>query len=157
MDNREVVNYIRDMLEVASRVNGKYENIVEELEAEAEYSLKVIQNIIDGMAKQLRLWLTNNMDKLIETGAVNGKYSVERLIEIRALFEDFAAWVERPLVVLYANTEAGTPEIALPPIVIASRRGNPPVQWGIPQPEVVVEEPPVVEEPVVEEPVVANP
>lgn len=132
MDNREVVNYIRDMLEVASRVNGKYENIVEELEAEAEYSLKVIQNIIDGMAKQRRLWLTNDMDGIIKSGNVNGKYSVERLIEIKALFEDFAAWVEKPLVVLYADTELGTPEIALPPIVIASRRGNPPVKWGIP-------------------------
>lgn len=131
MDNREVVGYVRDMLDVASRVNGKYENIVEELEAEADYALKVIQNVIDGMAKQRRLWLTNDMDAKIERGEVNGKYNVERLKEIRALFDNFAAWVEKPLVVMYADGELGIPEVAIPPIVIVSRRGNPPANWGV--------------------------
>lgn len=137
MDNRDILNKIRDSLEALSRAVGQYANIVEELEGESEHALKVIQNIIDGMAKQRRLWLTNEMDKLIDNDMVDGgKYNAERLKEIRALFEDFAKWIEKPIVVSYADTELGIPEIAIPPIVIVSRRGNPPKNWGVaPEPK----------------------
>lgn len=131
MDNRDILNRVRDSLDALSRTEGQYTNIVEELEGESEYALRVIQNIIDGMAKQRRLWLTNDMDRLIDNDMVDGgKYNTERLKEIRALFEDFAKWIEKPIVVSYADTELGTPEIAIPPIVIVSRRGNPPKNWG---------------------------
>ena len=132
MESRDVINAVREAFEIAKRVEGVgYEDIVSELEAEAEHGLKVIQDVIDGMAKQRRLWITNDMDARIAKGDVNGSYNVERLSEIKVLFDNFAKWVETPLIVKYADGELETPEIALPPIVIVSRRGNPPSNWGI--------------------------
>ncbi len=62
MDTREVITFIRDELEVAKQVRGnKPQTIIQELEAESDYALNVIQQVIDGMAKQRRLWLTNDM------------------------------------------------------------------------------------------------
>ena len=131
MNTREAISIVKTSLELLERQGNGYENVVQELEAEAEHGLTVIQNIIDGMAKQRRLWLTNDMDAKIERGEVNGKYTVERLREIKALFDNFAAWVETPLVVMHADGEVGMPEIAIPPIVIVSRRENPPANWGV--------------------------
>ena len=132
MNAREITTMVRDGLELLERQSGSFENVVQELESEAEHGLKVIQDVIDGMAKQRRLWLTNDMDAKIEKGEVGGKYSVERLKEIKALFDNFGRWVEIPITVLYADTELGIPEVAIPPIVIVSRRENPPANWGIP-------------------------
>ncbi len=132
MNAREITTRVRDGLELLERQTGSFENVVQELESEAEHGLKVIQDVIDGMAKQRRLWLTNDMDAKIAAGEVNGKYSVERMKEIKALFDNFAMWVETPLIVMHADTELGIPEVAIPPIIIVSRRENPPVNWGIP-------------------------
>lgn len=156
MEAREVVTYIRDCVEVAQQVRGvKPQTIIEELEAESEYALKVIQEVIDGMAKQRRLWLTNDMTQKLEDPAFvfGGKYNRERWQEIKALFDNFSKWVEIPILVVYADTEKETPEIAIPPIVTVSRRGNPAPLWGVkqPEPEVIVPEPlPEVVEPLPE-------
>ena len=152
MEAREVVNYVRDSIEIAQQVRGiKPQTIVEELEAESEYALKIIQEIIDGMAKQRRLWLTNDMtQKLEDTNFLwNGKYTSERWQEIKALFDNFSKWVEIPILTAYADEESGMPEIAIPPIVTVSRRGNPAPLWGVklpePLPEVVEPLPEVIE------------
>ena len=143
MDAREAVTFIRDSIEIAQQARGiKPQTIIEELEVESEYALKVIQEIIDGMAKQRRLWLTNDMTQKLEdsTFVFNGKYNRERWQEIKALFDNFSKWVEIPILVVYADTEKEMPEIAIPPIVTVSRRGNPEPFWGVKQPEIIFPE-----------------
>ncbi len=143
MDTREVITFIRDELEVAKQVRGnKPQTIIQELEAESDYALNVIQQVIDGMAKQRRLWLTNDMIQKLEDPmfVFDGKYNRERWQEIKALFDNFSKWVEVPIVTVFADTETGTPEIAIPPIVTVSRRGNPNPFWGVKQPEIILPE-----------------
>lgn len=138
IDQREVLNHVRYALELAAQSRQpKPASILEELEAESEYALRTIQEIIDGMAKQRRLWITNDMDSMIKDPSTvfTGKYNAERWAEIKTLFDTFAKWVETPNVVVYADTELGTPEVAIPPIVTVSRRNNPPKDWGIKQEE----------------------
>ncbi len=152
MEAREVVTYVRDSVEIAQQVRGiKPQTIIEELEAESEYALKVIQEVIDGMAKQRRLWLTNDMTQKLENPSFvfNGKYNRERWQEIKALFDNFSKWVEIPIITVFADTEKEMPEIAIPPIVTVSRRGNPVPFWGVkqvePLPEIIDPLPEVIE------------
>lgn len=152
MDAREAVTFIRDSVEIAQQVRGiKPQTIIEELEVESEYALKVIQEVIDGMAKQRRLWLTNDMTQKLEDPKFifDGKYNRERWQEIKALFDNFSKWVEIPILVVYADTEKEMPEISIPPIVTVSRRGNPAPLWGVklpkPLPEVIDPLPEVIE------------
>lgn len=133
MDTRQIITEIRDALEIAQQIkSGKSMSVVEELEQESEHSMRVIQNLIDGMARQRRLWLTNDMTSRLENQEYQfpGMYSRERFAEIKAVFDAFAKWVEQPIVVAYADSESGMPEISIPPIVIVSRRENPPIGWG---------------------------
>lgn len=133
MDTRQILTEVRDALELAQKATGlNPSSIIEELEGESEHAMKVIQNLIDGMARQRRLWFTNDMTSKLENQEYqfSGKYSRERFAEIKAVFDAFAKWVEQPIVVAYADSESGAPEISIPPIVIVSRRENPPVGWG---------------------------
>lgn len=145
MDTREIVSTVRDALEAAQQARGTAPtSVVQELESESQHAMRVIQDLIDGMARQRRLWLTNDMSGRLENERYEftGMYSRERFAEIKALFDAFAAWVEAPLVVAYADTEMGMPEISIPPIVIVSRRENPESLWGItlkPQEPIVME------------------
>ena len=143
MDTREIVTAVRDALEAAQQARGiTPASVVNELEQESEHAMRVIQDLIDGMARQRRLWLTNSRYEFA------GKYNRERFAEIKALFDAFATWVETPVVVAYASTEIGMPEIAIPPIVIVSRRENPDNLWGVtlkPQEPIVMEPAPLIE------------
>ena len=151
MDTREIITAVRDALEAAQQAKGATPaSVVEELEQESEHAMRVIQDLIDGMARQRRLWLTNDMSSRLTNSRYEfaGNYNRERFAEIKALFDAFATWVETPVVVAYANTEVGMPEIAIPPIVIVSRRENPDNLWGVtlkPQEPIVVEPAPLIE------------
>jgi hypothetical protein len=90
--------------------------LIEELEQEASASLRAVQNLIDGMARQRRLYIANGMREAIAAGAeVGGTFSLARWREIQETFDAFETWLATPL--------AGC---KVPPIVVVSRRGNPP-------------------------------
>ena len=105
-------------------------------------SLRAVQNLIDGMARQRRLYIANGMREAITAGAnVGGTYSLARWREIQETFDAFETWLQTPM-----------PGCKLPPLVVVSRRGNPyeappPVE---PTPEPEPEPTPV--EPVEEQP-----
>ena len=113
--------------------------LIEELEQEAAASLRAVQNLIDGMARQRRLYIANGMRQAVEAGAnVGGSYSLARWREIQETFDAFEQWLQTPM-----------PGCKLPPLVVVSRRGNPA------EPVVVEPEPdpdPTPEEPIEEQP-----
>lgn len=111
--------------------------LIEELEQEASASLRAVQNLIDGMARQRRLYIANGMREAIAAGAnVGGTYSLARWREIQETFDEFEKWLQTPM-----------PGCKLPPLVVVSRRGNP---YEAPAPDPDPEPTPV--EPAPEEP-----
>ena len=117
-DAREISVRVRDgLMLLEERERGRPETLTEELEAEADASLRTIQNLIDAMARQRRLWLANGMNVLVADpdAVIPGTFSRARWLEIEEAFNAFEAWMVQPL-----------PGCQLPPLVIVSRRGNPP-------------------------------
>ena len=132
---REISIAVRDgLLLLEQQQADRPETLIEELEQEAGASLRAVQNLIDGMARQRRLYIANGMREAIAAGAdVGGTFSLARWREIQETFDAFETWLATPL--------AGC---KVPPIVVVSRRGNPP--------EPVPPTEPTPEEPTPEEP-----
>lgn len=135
LNERDVAMLVRDALRVYFEQQAQAANagtLIAELEAEAGAGMRTIQGLVDDMARQRRVWLANEMPALLAGagGDLGGAYSRERWMEIQALFDAFGKWLETPLPVADG--------IAVAPLVIISRRGNPPA-WGA-KPEPFVEE-----------------
>jgi len=117
---------VRDaLLLLEERERGRPETLIEELEGEADVSLRMFQNLVDAMARQERLFLANSMDALLANpnAVIPGKYSRARWLEIREHFNRLKAF-------MYTPDENG-----VTPIVVISRRGNPPEPAPDPAPE----------------------
>jgi UDP:flavonoid glycosyltransferase YjiC (YdhE family) len=114
---REISIAVRDgLLLLEQQQATQPETLIDELEQEAAASLRAVQNLIDGMARQRRLYIANGMREAIAAGVeVGGTFSLARWREIQETFDAFEAWLATPL--------AGC---KVPPIVVVSRRGNPP-------------------------------
>ncbi len=134
---RELAMRVRDgLLLLEEKEQETPTTLIGELEQEAAASLRAVQNLIDGMARQRRLYIANGMREAIAAGAdVGGTYSLARWREIQETFDAFEQWLQTPL-----------PGAKLPPLVVVSRRGNP---YEAPAP---VEPEPEPTEPVIEEP-----
>ena len=113
---REISIAVRDGLLLLEQQQATTpDTLIEELEQEAGASLRAVQNLIDGMARQRRLYIANGMRQAVEAGAdVGGTYSLARWREIQETFDAFEQWLSTPL--------AGC---KVPPLVVVSRRGNP--------------------------------
>ena len=137
---REISVAVRDGLLLLEQQQAQTPTtLIEELEQEAGASLRAVQNLIDGMARQRRLYIANGMREAIAAGAdVGGTFSLARWREIQETFDAFETWLATPL--------AGC---KVPPIVVVSRRGNPPEPVA-PTPEPTPEPTPI--EPTPEEP-----
>lgn len=113
---REISVRVRDaLLLLEQQEAGQPETLIGELEKEAGFSLRAIQNLIDGMARQRRLWLANDMNTAIADmdTPIEGTYSRKRWEEIKEVFDQFEQWLSTPL------------PSGVVPIVVVSRRGNP--------------------------------
>lgn len=124
MTEREIVNTVRDALRVYFEQRGAAPaTLIAELEQEAAAGLRTIQQLVDDMARQRRIWLSNDMiTQLADPKAdIGGGYSRERWIEIQMLFDAFGKWLETPLDVAEG--------VAVAPLVIISRRSNP--AWSL--------------------------
>ena len=139
---REISIAVRDgLLLLEQQQTQTPATLIEELEQEAAASLRAVQNLIDGMARQRRLYIANGMREAIAAGAdVGGAFSLARWREIQETFDAFEQWLATPL--------AGC---KVPPIVVVSRRGNPPDPVP-PTPEPEPEPEPTPAEPTPEEP-----
>lgn len=133
---RELAMRVRDgLLLLEEKEQETPTTLIGELEQEAGASLRQVQNLIDGMARQRRLYIANGMREAIAAGAdVGGTFSLARWREIQEVFDAFETWLSTPL--------AGC---GVPPIVVVSRRGNPPEPAAPPDPEPTPE--PTPEEP----------
>ena len=142
MNARELSIRVRDaLLLLEEREAGQPATLIDELEDEAAASLRAVQNLIDAMARQRRLWLANGMDALLlsEGEDAPGAFSRRRWREIQEAFNALGVWMETPL-----------PGCGAPPLVIVSRRGNPPEPVVTPpepepEPEQPEPEPPAAE------------
>ena len=139
---REISIAVRDGLLLLEQQNAQQPaTLIDELEQEAGASLRAVQNLIDGMARQRRLYIANGMREAIAAAAdVGGAFSLARWREIQETFDAFEQWLATPL--------AGC---KVPPIVVVSRRGNPPDPVP-PTPEPEPEPEPTPAEPTPEEP-----
>ena len=118
MNARELSMRVRDALLLLEQQEAEEpETLAEELEQEAVTSLRAFQNLIDAMARQRRLWLANGMDTMLLSEGTDapGTFSRRRCREIQEAFNARVAWMETPL-----------PGCGCPPLVVVSRRGNPP-------------------------------
>lgn len=134
---REISIAVRDGLLLLEQQQAQTPStLIEELEQEAAASLRAVQNLVDGMSRQRRLYLANGMRQAVEAGIVppGGTYSLARWREIQEAFDEFEKWLQTPMAIC-----------GLPPLVVVSRRGNP-YEPTLPTPEPEPE--PVVEEPV---------
>ena len=113
---REISIAVRDgLLLLEQQQATQPTTLIDELEQEAAASLRAVQNLIDGMARQRRLYIANGMREAIAAGAnVGGVYSLARWREIQEVFDAFENWLQTPL-----------PDCSIPPLVVVSRRGNP--------------------------------
>jgi len=131
---RELAMRVRDgLLLLEAQEQETPTTLIGELEQEAAASLRAVQNLIDGMARQRRLYIANGMREAIAAGAdVGGTYSLARWREIQETFDAFEQWLAAPLT-----------ECKVPPLVVVSRRGNPPEAAAPiePTPEQPTEEP----------------
>ena len=126
---REISIAVRDGLLLLEQQQATQPGtLIEELEQEAAASLRAVQNLIDSMARQERLWLANGMQAALEAGTVpdGGTFSLLRWVEIQEAFAALKTWMATPLAVS-----------GVPPLVVVSRRGNP----AEPTPEPTPEEP----------------
>ncbi len=121
MDYRMIINEVRAALEekAAREMYGGNLTLIVELEQEAATSLTAIQSLIDGMARQRRLYIGNGMREAIAdpNTPIPGNFTRARWAEIQEAFDEFEAWLSTPL-----------PVCGVTPIVVVSRRGNPPEQ-----------------------------
>ena len=141
---REISIAVRDGLLLLEQQQAQTPTtLIDELEQEAAASLRAVQNLIDGMARQRRLYIANGMREAIAAAAdVGGAFSLARWREIQETFDAFEQWLATPL--------AGC---KVPPIVVVSRRGNPPDPVPpTPEPEPEPEPEPTPAEPTPEEP-----
>lgn len=127
---RELAMRVRDgLLLLEEKEQETPTTLIGELEQEAGASLRAVQNLIDGMARQRRLYIANGMREAIAAGAdVGGTFSLARWREIQETFDAFETWLATPL-----------PACGVAPIVVVSRRGNPPEP--VPPTEPTPEEP----------------
>lgn len=118
-DYRMIINEVRAALEekAAREMYGGNLTLIAELEQEAATGLAAIQSLIDGMARQRRLYIANGMrDAIADINTpIPGNLTRARWAEIQEAFDAFEAWLATPL-----------PGCGQTPIVIVSRRGNPP-------------------------------
>jgi uncharacterized damage-inducible protein DinB len=120
MDARTIAFRVRDALMLLEQQEAAQpQTLIDELEQEAAAGMRTIQGLVDDMARQRRLWLANGMNEAIanQGAEIGGTFSRARWAEIKEAFDQFEQWMQTPL-----------PECGLPPIVVISRRGNPPVQ-----------------------------
>jgi hypothetical protein len=118
MNAREISTLVRDALLLKEAADAATpETLIGELEKEAAASLTAFQGLVDSMARQRRLWLANGMREALAAGAVpeGGTFSLKRWAEIEEAFNALELWMATPL-----------PGCSVAPIVIVSRRGNPP-------------------------------
>ncbi len=137
---RDIAIIVRDALQThyeAQTNQGAPASLIGELEQEATAGLRAIQALVDDMARQERIWLANDMTNQIGNPAaeLGGTFSRARWLEIKATFDAFKTWMRTPLVVTPADEKAGTEEVAVLPIVVVSRRGNPAAPAPVAEPE----------------------
>ena len=117
-DAREISFLVRDgLLLLQERENGRPPTLIEELEKEATIGMERVESVVDGMARQERLWLAHGMNEAIANPntQIPGTFSRTRWAAIKEMFDAFKIWARTPL-----------PVCGFSPITIMSWRGNPP-------------------------------
>ena len=115
---RELAMRVRDgLLLLEEKEQAAPTTLMGELEKEARAGLRTIQNVVDDMSRQRRLWVANGMNEIVADpeAALDGEFSRSRWLEIKEAFDQLEQWMVQPL-----------PGCGVPPIVVVSRRGNPP-------------------------------
>jgi len=115
---RELAMRVRDgLLLLEEKEQAAPTTLMGELEKEARAGLRTIQNVVDDMSRQRRLWVANGMNEIVADpeAALDGEFSRARWLEIKEAFDQLEQWMVQPL-----------PGCGVPPIVVISRRGNPP-------------------------------
>ena len=119
----QILTIVREALQIREDyIEGVTQapDLIGELEKEARSYLDIMQDVADSLARWRRLWTTNGMDARIDAAdpTIGGEFTIARWMELRAAFRAFEAFMMTPIEVSPGNYPA--------PIVVISRRGNPP-------------------------------
>ena len=125
MNARELSIRVRDaLLLLEEQESGESGTLIDELEGEAAATLRTIRGLIERMSSQKTLWLVNGLREMIADpeAVIPGNYSRARWAEIEEAFNALETWMQTPL-----------PGVGVAPLVIVSRRGNPPEAPAAPE------------------------
>lgn len=128
-DPRSTAQLVREALDVLyqQRSQAGELTLIQELEAEAAQAMTIVESVLDGMARQRRIWEVERMTtKIADAKApIASRFSPGRWLEIKTVFDAFGKWAKTPLVIIPADEEKNITEIAATPEEIISRRSDP--------------------------------
>lgn len=129
-NNIQIVQLVQrglDLLDAQEAAVASQETLLLDLETAAEDVVDRLQTLIDDLAKWHRLWVSNNVNALVDGAETDtsivegGAYEKWRWVELRAAFLSYQAWL----------ITAVTPEVGEVPagplaVTVLSRRYVPP-------------------------------
>lgn len=129
-NNIQIVQLVQrglDLLDAQEAAVASQETLLLDLETAAEDVVDRLQTLIDDLAKWHRLWVSNNVNALVD-GAVEdtdivegGAYEKERWVELCAAFLSFQTWLITPVTPAVGEVPAGPLAVT-----VLSRRYVPP-------------------------------
>lgn len=131
-NNIQIVQLVQRGLELLDAeevaVAGR-ETLLLDLETAAEDVVDRLQTLIDDLSKWNRLWISNNVNALVDGAKTDtsivegGAYEKERWVELRAALLSFQAWLTTPVTPAVGEVPAGPLAVT-----VLSRRYVPPTE-----------------------------
>ncbi len=127
---REMIQKVEQGLYLLDQQEGNITaapTLLLDLETAAEDVVDRLQTLIDDLAKWHRLWVSNNVNALVDGAAEDtdivegGAYEKARWVELRAALLSFQAWLITPVTPAVGEVPAGTLAVT-----VLSRRYVPP-------------------------------
>lgn len=129
-NNIQIVQLVQrglELLDAGETVTSDRETLLLDLETAAEDVVDRLQTLIDDLSKWNRLWISNNINAVVDGAAEDtdivegGAYEKERWVELRAAFLSFQAWLITPVTPAVGEVPAGPLAVT-----VLSRRYVPP-------------------------------
>lgn len=115
------------LLEAEQSEAATPQTLLLDLETATEDVVDRLQTLIDDLSKWNRLWISNNVNALVDGAETDtsivegGAYEKERWVELRAAFLSFQAWLTTPVTPAVGEVPAGPLAVT-----VLSRRYVPP-------------------------------
>ena len=129
-NNIQIVQLVQrglELLDAQDTAVATPQTLLLDLETAAEDVVDRLQTLIDDLSKWNRLWVSNNVNALVDGAETDtsivegGAYEKERWVELRAALLSFQAWLTTPVTPAVGEVPAGPLAVT-----VLSRRYVPP-------------------------------